>query len=309
MNTSTKNISLNYYKQNTDYTNRVLEGKNEKYIFPKDSSIRIWHNEENYDYSTHWHNALEIIVPVENYYDVDIENKRYHVQPGDILFIPPRKSHYLHAPQSGKRYVCLFDMEFFASSRGYSGIVELFDDYIHVTPIEYAPVYNEVFDIFSQIWNEYFLQTEFYEFSIYSHLFRIITILSRYSLNQVHMFVDSTPSKRKEYFDKLNKVVEFVDTNYMHNITLDEAAAYSGFCKFHFSRLFKEYMGCTFYDYLTNQRIKVTEMLLTHNELSITDIALLSGFSSISTFNRIFKQKKGCTPGEYRALFSGVPEQ
>ena len=64
-------------------------------------------------------------------------------------------------------------------------------------------------------------------------------------------------------------------------------------------------MGCTFYDYLINQRIKAPEVLLTRDDLSITDIALQSGFSSISTFNRTFKLKKGCTPGEYRTLFSG----
>jgi AraC-like DNA-binding protein len=95
------------------------------------------------------------------------------------------------------------------------------------------------------------------------------------------------------------------DNNYVYDITLEDAAALSGFSKFHFSRLFKEYMNCTFYDYLINQRIKATEVLLTDDRLSITDIALQAGFSSISTFNRTFKQKKGCTPGEYRALYSG----
>ena len=53
-----------------------------------------------------------------------------------------------------------------------------------------------------------------------------------------------------------------------------------------------------------NRRIKATEVLLAKDELSITDIALQAGFSSIPTFNRTFKLKKGCTPGEYRALFT-----
>lgn len=36
---------------------------------------------------------------------------------------------------------------------------------------------------------------------------------------------------------------------------------------------------------------------------SITEVALQSGFSSLSTFNRTFKRLKGCTPSEYRSLY------
>ncbi len=299
------NIKLDYYQQNTDFSDRILDGNNEQSIFPKDSSIRIWYNVEVVDYPSHWHNALEIVVPIDNYYDVDVDNDSYHLMPGDILFIPPRKSHYLHAPKTGSRYICLFDIDFFSSVRGYSGLMNLLKECIHITPDSHAPIYNEVFDLFSQIWNEYFQKTEFYEFSIYSHLFQIMTVLSRYQLNRINLFTESTPVKRREYFEKLNTVIDYIDENYAYDITLEDAAANSGFSKFHFSRLFKEYMGCTFYDYLINQRIKATEVLLTRDDLSITDIALQSGFSSISTFNRTFKLKKGCTPGEYRSLFSG----
>ena len=38
-------------------------------------------------------------------------------------------------------------------------------------------------------------------------------------------------------------------------------------------------------------------------ELSISQIALQSGFSSVSTFNRTFKKLKGCTPTQYRGMF------
>ena len=37
--------------------------------------------------------------------------------------------------------------------------------------------------------------------------------------------------------------------------------------------------------------------------LSISQIALQSGFSSVSTFNRTFKKLKGCTPTQYRGMF------
>lgn len=78
-------------------------------------------------------------------------------------------------------------------------------------------------------------------------------------------------------------------------------AALAGFSKFHFSRLFKQYTSLTFNEYLNHRRLKAAEELLAAPDLSITEIALRSGYASLSTFNRLFKQIKHCTPTEYRA--------
>ena len=86
----------------------------------------------------------------------------------------------------------------------------------------------------------------------------------------------------------------------MEDISLDYLADQVGFSKFHFSRLFKEYTDYNFSDYLCIRRIKAAETLLEDPDYSITEVALNSGFASISTFNRIFKQKKGITPSEHR---------
>ena len=59
----------------------------------------------------------------------------------------------------------------------------------------------------------------------------------------------------------------------------------------------------SFYDYLNKERIQVAEKLLLNPELSITEVAFRSGFSSISTFNRVFKNSKNCSPTEFRSLY------
>lgn len=111
-------------------------------------------------------------------------------------------------------------------------------------------------------------------------------------------------TSKKNICKKFNEVLDYIDSHYTEELTLDNIADFSGFSKYHFTRLFKQYTDSTFYDYLIYRRIKAAEELLANPELSITEIALQSGFSSISTFNRIFKQKKGCTPSEYRSLYS-----
>ncbi|MGN0142946.1 MAG: AraC family transcriptional regulator, partial [Roseburia sp.] len=59
---------LDFYLQNSDWESRTVVDSFETNCFQKDSTIRIWYNEQNENYDTHWHNALEIIMPVENHY-------------------------------------------------------------------------------------------------------------------------------------------------------------------------------------------------------------------------------------------------
>ena len=89
----------------------------------------------------------------------------------------------------------------------------------------------------------------------------------------------------------------------MEDISLDTIADVAGFSKFHFSRLFKQFTNISFYDYLNQRRVKEAEKLLLNPNLSITEVAMRSGFSSISTFNRVFKSFKECTPTEFKNLY------
>ena len=102
------------------------------------------------------------------------------------------------------------------------------------------------------------------------------------------------------YMEKFIEICDYIGAHCSEDLNLETISHMSGFSKFHFSRLFKEYTDYNFSDYLCIRRIKAAEALLEDPDYSITEVALNSGFASISTFNRIFKQKKGITPSEYR---------
>lgn len=69
----------------------------------------------------------------------------------------------------------------------------------------------------------------------------------------------------------------------------------------HFYRIFTAYTGMTFSRYLTDRRVAAAKRILSTNKAdSIIEISAQAGFKSVSSFNRIFKQKTGQTPSEYR---------
>ena len=53
----------------------------------------------------------------------------------------------------------------------------------------------------------------------------------------------------------------------------------------------------------TKRRVMMAQELLGDTDLSVMDIALQSGFFSLSTFNRVFKDMNGCSPTEYRKMY------
>ena len=133
-------------------------------------------------------------------------------------------------------------------------------------------------------------------------MIRFFVTLGRANINPQEMFPGITSSKQHEYVDKFMNVCNYITEHCTESITVDELASLAGFSKFHFARLFKQFTNTSCYDYIIQKRIAYAEKLLIEPDLSITEVSMRSGFNSLSTFNRIFKSAKNCTPSEYKKL-------
>ena len=111
--------------------------------------------------------------------------------------------------------------------------------------------------------------------------------------------------KQQDYINQFVIICNYIDTHCTENLSLDGAAEMSGFSKYHFARLFKEFTNESFYKYVNKKRIQYSEQLLLHQKMSVTEVALSSGFSNTSSFIRMFKLINGCTPREFRKNRAG----
>lgn len=292
-----------YNSINTDFAGyRTLEDTEEIVEYHSNTSHRVWLNDLDEDYPTHWHNAMEIIMPVEGSLSVTCSSGEYPLEPGQMLFIPPRELHSIrHLSKGGTRFYFLMDISAISTLKGFVGIEAFFS-----TPLLYdkatSPlIYDDIYDILLQIRNEYYRNGEYTELSIQSLILLLFVKIGENHANSVELFPNVRPGKHNEYMQRFNQLLEYIDEHYMEDLNLDSIAAMAGFSKYHFSRLFKQYTDFTFCDYLSYRRIKAATKLLSEPDHSITEIAMESGFPSISTFNRLFKAQTGCTPREYRS--------
>lgn len=98
-------------------------------------------------------------------------------------------------------------------------------------------------------------------------------------------------------------VIKEIETNYSEHLTAEELSRKVYVTKQYLSRLFRQYVGCSVYTYLTNYRItKAKELLLLSDKISIQAIAHQVGFEDVSHFIVMFKKTVDMTPNAFRNL-------
>lgn len=292
----------NFEQPVANFIERSLNGSQEYVDFIPESHLRIWYNNQAEGYANHYHDALEIIVCAENQYIVIANNQTYTLNVGDILIIPPFMLHELHSQPYGARFIYLIDVN----------MMECFQDYKMLDPILREPylctassrpeVYQHIYDSLMQMANTYFSQQIFWETSIYSVLLDIfMTIGVNYFCKNSNKETDSSDSKQPENYEMFANLLNFIDAHYADNLTLEQAADYIGFSKYHFTRLFKQHTNTTFHNYLCHKRIQAAQSMLTADmNLPVTDIAFRIGFNNLTSFSRCFSKYTNCSPTEYR---------
>ena len=86
---------------------------------------------------------------------------------------------------------------------------------------------------------------------------------------------------------------------------INDIVGISNYSHAQFSKKFKEYTGMSLIEYIVNLRLDYATALLTQTNKSILDIALETGYSSVSFFIKIFRKKYGVTPMRYKKLIEG----
>lgn len=108
-----------------------------------------------------------------------------------------------------------------------------------------------------------------------------------------------------ELLAHLRRARDHIDRNYRAPLDLDQLARVAGVSKFHFVRSFEATYGETPMRYLTHRRIERAQDLLRGANLTVTEVCMLVGFTSLGSFSSRFTQLVGETPTAYRDRWAG----
>lgn len=279
-----------------------LKGIHETVNYKQNTHLRLYNNGELENYPEHWHTPIEIIMPVRNGYTAKIGKERIDMNENDILFICPGVIHSLESPGDGMRIIFQAEIDLLRNIKEVESMLSLMAPAVLITPSTAPEIHETIRQFMLEIEKEYHSNEQLSSAAIYSKLLSMFVEIGRNYTSHFRKFDAGNP-KQKEYSEKFIEICNYLNEHCTENLTLDEVAKLAGFSKYHFSRLFKQFTNVTFYKYLNQKRISHAEMLLADPSISITEVALRSGFSNLSAFIRMFKLIKQCTPTEFRNMY------
>lgn len=109
----------------------------------------------------------------------------------------------------------------------------------------------------------------------------------------------SIPPKEKK-ISYVEEALRYIEANYAHSVNIQVIADHLNIERTYLYRLFKDITGVSPQEYLLDYRIRRACSLLKETDLPVSDIARSVGYGDALYFSRLFKQKKGSPPSEYR---------
>ena len=106
----------------------------------------------------------------------------------------------------------------------------------------------------------------------------------------------------------LRRARDHADRSFQGPLTLEEMATVACLSKYHFLRLFKSTYGLTPMEYVSQRRIERAQDLLRATNLTVTEVCMAVGFSSLGSFSSRFRALVGESPSAFQQRYaSGAP--
>ena len=254
-------------------------------------------------YPLHWHEEMEIIYNIKGYGLVTVEGEKFRLNTGDIIIISPEAIHGINQYENDT-------MEYFTILFKLSLLNEnekdiCFEKYIN--PIlehkKIIPVYLSSEDKINSELTPYIklliescnINDYDNELLIKSCIYGALHFLFKYSTDTSLQNINI-----KNTYDKLKKILSYIEKNYEKEISIKDAASICGFSESYFMKIFKDFTEKSFTQYLKDYRLEVASNMLINSDLKIIDIAEDIGFNNFSYFISAYSKKYNMTPSEFR---------
>lgn len=250
---------------------------------------------------SHSHQFNEIYFLQSGKCHVYIENEKYTLEDGSVLFIPAFKEHTFvyYDTVDVKRtvlYISTEQLNWYFDDNFKEEIDNLFIN-------RYIKLSRKSFSNLSSLFEK--IQFEKYNIDNLSapltkaYFFEIIIYIIR-----CHRYNDEIIKKTDLSNITTGEILHYIDDNYGNDLTLPGLTKKFGLSESGLSKKIKAFTNMTFKEYLTKTRIEAAKSLLISSEKSITEIAVLCGYNSSNFFGDVFKKNMGMSPSSYKKMLT-----
>lgn len=253
---------------------------------------RLWYASQR-GWFRHFHYPPELIVPLDGEFILSVDDVDYTIKKDECGIVFPYQLHEIKGINCESSIIIFGD----------PGWGPDFQKYF----TEYLPVSNRIENSRFPSWIPGLVR-EYQRTSYYwiedSKRDNVISAsmdgLAQLIYAEILKNLPMVKSDEKRDIDTLNTVIRWCNLHYTEQITLDDAARELFLSKSSISHMMSGNLHISFTRYINSLRAGRACELLKNTDLPVSDIAFESGFGSIWSFNRNFRELVGVTPGEYR---------
>jgi AraC-like DNA-binding protein len=235
---------------------------------------------ENFRFDRHLHQDYELVIPTFGTIRVLTEDRTEILTPGNCALILSDQMHAYDTVDSSGTFVHVFSPDtvgtFTKETSGKIGTKSVFS-----VPRELT---NNYLDTIAS-------RRDYREFTLKGFLY---LFLAEY-LSQTKLV-----SRHTAQSSLLSSMFAYISAHFREKITLEDVAESCGYDAHYLSRVFATHVGINFKRVINSYRLDYARTLLQETKLSITDVALASGFGSVRSFNRAFADEFNEVPKKGR---------
>lgn len=258
----------------------------------------------------HYHLFVEIVYFYKGSGIHVVNNKEIPIKHGDIFLINPFTTHSYKTASENDSHVEVYNVIFYADFLSQNIKPEKFIDdfykklfnapyssagdktkHIHIN----GDLKNSFLSLFQMIDEEYSKRDSGYLICIKSLIMTLITKIYRMS-KQNAQTVNLSPN----YIKQFEEICEYLKRHIADNVKLKDFASKYHFSVAYFNRLFKNYTGLTFNQFIQQERITRATELLQNTQLTIEEIIGQVGYTDKKFFYQLFQDNIGISPIKYR---------
>ena len=249
---------------------------------PDDFSMAVF---RSMVFPDHLHTQIEIVLPTAGRLPCRVDGEEMTVGPGKALVVLPNRVHGYPHENGAEGLMLIFSAELlpdmgvnWASARPASA---------RVWPLDGDAAYGA-----GRLW-EIALRGEGRQSR---EVMALLHLLAAGLLKDMEL----RPADGPQVGDILYRALAYVSANYRGEVSLKKAAKAAGANEYYLSHLFNQRLRMDFRQYVNLLRLDKAKQYLTQKNLPVEEVAYLCGFSSLRSFDRVFRLFYGCTPREYR---------
>ena len=272
-------------------------------LFPCASYMDHYFDGQSF-YPWHWHKEFEITYVTQGSVTVSVNEKQYVLSSGNGIFISSQALHSfsLH----GREKAIMPNIVFLPVLLYGTGESVFWEKYMKHLLLDNA--FMNVFLTREIAWQAKLLDYAQEAFDCltkeeYGYEFRVRSLLSEIALllleNRKNM--DASLEKRNRTdINRLRTMLLYIQTHYTEPVSVQQIAGSAFISSRECIRCFKKIVGITPIQYVIEMRIQKAKQLLLETELPMLEVGISCGFEDQSYFTKVFRQKTGITPFQYR---------